>query len=107
MIGLERFTPEYDRIHGRFLGFPPIAIEYFLLEHDDAWLQLNAIYNYQGIIFGGCIHDQQAIAEWCWEHIDLEPSPLLVEYKKREWWICPYGKCEVMERSRKHGQEFN
>lgn len=70
-----------NMILGKYLGYPPIASDYFINYFwKDKLKEKNACFNYAGIQFAGNIDDKNAICDWLWSNINISPQPVEVEF---------------------------
>lgn len=77
------------RYTGEILGYPPMAIDFFLANRSGDWYKDSAGYEYHGITFAGHIDHQQAIAEWLWNNVPAPIKPVTVTYQKQTYTIEP------------------
>lgn len=80
MQGVEIYSREYYRNIGLALGYPPIAVEFFLkfMENREELEPISAAYDYAGRYFGGRLADAIPIAEWLWANVPIPPSEVKI-----------------------------
>jgi hypothetical protein len=68
-------------ITGKFLGYPPIACQFFSNANSDEELSnKRAGFRYQGYQFAGNIDDTEEIVAWLWENVPAPLAEVEIEY---------------------------
>ncbi len=79
-----------NMILGKYLGYPPIASDYFINYFwKDKLKEKNAGFNYAGIRFAGNVDDTDAICDWLWSNIATTPKPVEIDYQNKIKLIEP------------------
>lgn len=83
-------SPDWHRELGLILGYPPVAIRFFLdLQQDPTLEEKKAIFKHDGMSFVGSIDDKEEIAKWLCQKISVATTTckhhgqtILLETKK-------------------------
>jgi hypothetical protein len=90
MNGVEMNSREEILIIGKYLGYPPIASEFFAdVRYKEELEAKRAFFNYYGINFVGNVEDSEEIADWLWSNVPAPLAPVEVNYKKELKQIHP------------------
>jgi hypothetical protein len=82
--GLEFGSIEFQRVLGLALGFPPVAVEYFLAMIQNPELEEKRAYvNHHGLTFICNIDDIEEVATWLYSNIC--PGATVFEYQDKEF----------------------
>jgi hypothetical protein len=77
-------------ITGKFLGFPPVACEFFADVYDNPELEVKrAAFHYYGHRFAGNVDNAEVIARWLWENVQAPIAAVEMEYNRKVKWIEP------------------
>lgn len=88
-------SPEYYRNVGLALGYPPVAVEFFIefMENREELEPISAAFDYAGRFFGGRFSDALPIAEWLWQNVPIPPAEVkLTTPPGDEYRVCPCSK---------------
>lgn len=86
----EKNSPEYHRIIGETLGYPPQAINFFVQCMENKELEKKrAYFNYAGINFTANVEQALEITYWLWKNIRIPMDKVKIEYMGIKYLISP------------------
>lgn len=92
-----RNDSEFHRIIGLTLGFPPIAVEFFVNALNNPDLEdKRAGFKYPGYEFAGHVDQSKEICRWLWSNIDIPVSPVKMTYQGDKFLLLPTGDQDVI-----------
>lgn len=98
---LKKFSPEFDRIIGTILGFPPKAVEFYSSRESQRHPEKRIYLRFCGVECVGSVDDMVDDVKWLW---DTYPYPdadvLCIEYEK-EYIEFEFGDLKSIEAAQK------
>jgi hypothetical protein len=82
--------PEFKKVLGEALGYPPVAAQYYA-----DWMQDRSVEKYHvdvqyaGRRFAGHIDDAESIAQWLWSNVPIPPTEVKFDHHGRKFSMFP------------------
>jgi hypothetical protein len=91
MMGIEIPSADYFRHLGLALGYPPVAVDFFVqyIYDRDRLEKYAAAFSYAGRYFGGHIDDAETIAQWLWDNVSIPTTEVMVDHHGNRFSIYP------------------
>jgi hypothetical protein len=87
---VEQNSPEYHRIIGECLGYPPQAVNFFVKCMTKPELrEKRGHFHYAGMNFAANVEQILDIAYWLWKNIRIPMSPVKIEYLGVKYTLSP------------------
>jgi hypothetical protein len=87
---VEQNSPEYHRIIGECLSYPPQAVNFFVKCMTKPELrEKRGHFHYAGMNFAANVEQILDIAYWLWKNIRIPMSPVKIEYLGVKYTLSP------------------
>lgn len=103
---LRKFSPEFNRIMGTILGYPPNAVEFFSSERHKQFPEKKIALRYCGVECVGSMDDMVEDVQWLWEKYPYPDLDMLTVSYKRLHVDIQYGDINYVKELQEGGMVF-
>jgi hypothetical protein len=103
---VEKWSPDYDRIIGTVLGYPPKAVEFYSSGRSKKYPEKVIYYHFCGVECVGSVDDMVDDIQWLWNTYPYPDADVLCIEYNRQYIEFEYGEIEKVKEVQKSAIKY-